>query len=146
MPWVREACERARARFGIPETIQHDDLHDGQIFVRDDRYLLLDWGDACVSHPFFTLAVTLDGVIAWGVDDVEASEADGAVPRCISGSRSRSYERGDLVASRTIGATAGLGLPRRSTAVALSPRMRARGCGYGCSSTAGVASASPATG
>ena len=34
---------------------------------------ILDWGDACVSHPFFTLAVTLQGVIAWGVDDVEAS-------------------------------------------------------------------------
>ena len=73
LPWVREACEKLAAA-GLPETIQHDDLHDGQIFVRDDRYLLLDWGDACISHPFFTLAVTLDGVIAWGVDDVEGSE------------------------------------------------------------------------
>ena len=73
MPWVREACEELAAA-GIPETIQHDDLHDAQVFVRGDRYLLLDWGDACVSHPFFSLAVTLDGVIAWGVDDVEGSE------------------------------------------------------------------------
>jgi hypothetical protein len=73
VPWVREASEELAA-FGIPETIQHDDFHDGQIFVRDGRYLLLDWGDACVSHPFFTLAVTLEGVIAWGIDDVENSE------------------------------------------------------------------------
>jgi hypothetical protein len=73
VPWVREASEELAA-FGIPETIQHDDFHDGQIFVKDGRYLLLDWGDACVSHPFFTLAVTLEGVIAWGVDDVENSE------------------------------------------------------------------------
>ena len=29
---------------------------------KDGRYLLLDWGDACVTHPYFTLAVTLDGV------------------------------------------------------------------------------------
>ena len=73
MPQVAEQCAEL-ASFGLPETIQHDDLHDGQVFVRDGRYLMLDWGDACVSHPFFTLAVTLDGVIAWGVDDVEASE------------------------------------------------------------------------
>jgi hypothetical protein len=73
LPWVRESCERLAAA-GIPETIQHDDLHDAQVFVRDDRYLLLDWGDSCISHPFFSLAVTLDGVIAWGVDDVEHSE------------------------------------------------------------------------
>ncbi len=43
------------------------------MFVRNRRYLLLDWGDACVSHPFFTMAVTLGGVIAWGIDDVEGS-------------------------------------------------------------------------
>ena len=36
---------------GLPETIQHDDLHDGQVFLRDGRTRILDWGDACVSHP-----------------------------------------------------------------------------------------------
>jgi len=61
------------AAYGIPETVQHDDFHDGQVFVRDGRYLLLDWGDACVSHPFFTLSVTLEGMLAWGLDDVEGS-------------------------------------------------------------------------
>ena len=47
------------AEYGLPETIQHDDLHDGQVFVRDGRFLFFDWGDACVSHPFYTLVVTL---------------------------------------------------------------------------------------
>ena len=84
---MREACEEL-ASYGIPETIQHDDFHDGQVFVRDGRYLLMDWGDACVSHPFFTLSVTLEGVLAWGVDDVEGSEADRAVPRPRTSSRS----------------------------------------------------------
>ena len=73
LPEIRELCDELSA-FGIPDTIQHDDFHDAQVYVRNGDYLLLDWGDACVSPPFFTLAVTLDGVIAWGVDDVEHSE------------------------------------------------------------------------
>jgi hypothetical protein len=72
LPAVGTMCEEL-ASYGVPDSIQHDDLHDGQVFVRDGVYRLLDWGDACVSHPFFTMAVTLDGVIAWGVDDVEGS-------------------------------------------------------------------------
>lgn len=70
---IADLCERLDA-FGIRETVQHDDLHDGQVFLGDDVHQVLDWGDACVSHPFFTLAVTLEGVVAWGVDDEEGSE------------------------------------------------------------------------
>ena len=68
--YVAELCDYLAA-YGIAETIQHDDLHDGQVFVKDGRHLLMDWGDACISHPFFTLSVTLEGVLAWGLDDVE---------------------------------------------------------------------------
>ena len=57
-PRVAEECAALAAR-GIPETIQHDDLHDAQVFVADGRYRIFDWGDSCVSHPFFTLTVTL---------------------------------------------------------------------------------------
>jgi len=57
-PRVAELCEELAA-YGLPETIQHDDLHDGQVFLHDGGYLFFDWGDACVSHPFFTLTVTL---------------------------------------------------------------------------------------
>jgi hypothetical protein len=72
LPWIREASEEL-ALFGVPETVQHDDFHDDQVFVKDGRYLLMDWGDACISHPFFTLSVTLEGLISWGLDDVEGS-------------------------------------------------------------------------
>jgi Ser/Thr protein kinase RdoA (MazF antagonist) len=51
------------AAYGIPETIQHDDLHDGNVFVRDGRYLFFDWGDSCVSHPFNTLVVTMRSLV-----------------------------------------------------------------------------------
>jgi hypothetical protein len=49
----------ALAALGIEDTLQHDDLHHGNVLVRDGRAVVFDWGDACVSHPFLTLAVTL---------------------------------------------------------------------------------------
>jgi hypothetical protein len=57
VPGYAEHCARLAA-FGIPETLQHDDLHDGNVFVHDGRYLF-DWGDSCVSHPFHSLVVTM---------------------------------------------------------------------------------------
>ena len=69
---VGELCEQLAA-YGIRDSVQHDDLHDGQVFVRDGRHWVLDWGDASVSHPFFVLSVALEGQVAWGLDDVENS-------------------------------------------------------------------------
>ena len=72
VPNVAEMC-RELSTVAIPETIQHDDLHDAQVFVREGRYLFFDWGDSCVSHPFFSMSVTLEGQLAWGLDDIEGS-------------------------------------------------------------------------
>ena len=72
VPRVREMAEEL-ASYGVTETLQHDDLHDGQVFVSGDRQLILDWGDAVISHPFFTLSVALEGTVQWGLDDVEGS-------------------------------------------------------------------------
>ncbi|HEX6149873.1 aminoglycoside phosphotransferase family protein [Nocardioides sp.] len=69
-----DALCRELSAYGVHETLQHDDLHDGQVFLGEGTHLLLDWGDSCVSHPFFSLSVTLEGVIAWGLDDVAGSE------------------------------------------------------------------------
>src|SRR6185503_12691682 len=54
----------ALAALGIEDTVQHDDLHHGNVLVHDGRAVVFDWGDACVSHPFLTLAVTLRFVAA----------------------------------------------------------------------------------
>jgi Phosphotransferase enzyme family len=62
LPEFSERCARLAA-FAVPETIQHDDLHDGNVFVRDGRYLFFDWGDSCVSHPFHTLVVTMRALV-----------------------------------------------------------------------------------
>lgn len=73
VPLVRDLVAELAA-YGVPDSLQHDDLHDGQVFVKDGRNLVLDWGDSCISHPFFTLSVCLQGGVAWGLDDVEGSE------------------------------------------------------------------------
>ncbi len=54
---VEAVCEQLLAG-QIPESINNDDFTDGSIHVRNGAYRFLDWGDACVSHPFFTLTVT----------------------------------------------------------------------------------------
>lgn len=58
VPRVESACADLDA-FGIPDTVQHDDLHQANVLIRDGRAVVFDWGDACVSHPFLSLAVTL---------------------------------------------------------------------------------------
>lgn len=46
--------------YGIAPSLNHDDFHDGNVFLRDGHYVFFDWGDASVSHPFASLLVTLN--------------------------------------------------------------------------------------
>jgi aminoglycoside phosphotransferase (APT) family kinase protein len=46
------------AACGVPDSIQHDDLHLANVYLRDDRLRVLDWGDSSISHPFASLVVT----------------------------------------------------------------------------------------
>jgi Phosphotransferase enzyme family len=55
---VAAACEEL-ASLRIPETIEHSDLHDAQVFVDPEGDRFFDWGDASVAHPFLTLTVAL---------------------------------------------------------------------------------------
>ncbi|HEX5860271.1 MAG TPA: phosphotransferase [Nocardioides sp.] len=97
---VVELCEELAA-FGVTETLQHDDLHDGQVFLRNGTHLIMDWGDACISHPFFTLSVALEGAIAWGVDDVESSEDIEPYRRAYLAPYAKRYDV-DLVSASTV--------------------------------------------
>jgi Phosphotransferase enzyme family len=56
-PRFRELCDEL-ARSGIPYSIQHDDLHFGNVFDDGTTLRVLDWGDSSVAHPFFSLVVT----------------------------------------------------------------------------------------
>lgn len=57
LPQLAALCQQL-ASFGIPHTVNHGDLHDGNIFVADGRYIIFDWGDCSASHPFFSLRST----------------------------------------------------------------------------------------
>ena len=52
-----ELCRELIA-YGIPETIQHDDLHGSNLYEWSGHLRLIDWGDASISHPFASLVVT----------------------------------------------------------------------------------------
>jgi hypothetical protein len=65
-PRFAELCAELAAR-AVPETIQHDDLHQYNIYVRDGRPRILDWGDSSVAHPYFSLVATLRHVEDRGI-------------------------------------------------------------------------------
>lgn len=76
LPWPTGVRERFRAF--EPEfarlcddlddvaTVNHDDLHIHNVY---EGPRILDWGDSCVSHPFFSLVVTFNFVES-GQDEI----------------------------------------------------------------------------
>lgn len=52
-------CEKLSA-LGVPETLEHGDFHDNNILVRDQEVTINDFGDASISHPFFSIASFLE--------------------------------------------------------------------------------------
>jgi hypothetical protein len=54
--------------FGVPPSINHGDLHDGNILAAEGGYRFFDWGDASLAHPFFSLRtawVSLENRLGW---------------------------------------------------------------------------------
>jgi aminoglycoside phosphotransferase (APT) family kinase protein len=43
----------------IPFTLVHGDFHPDNVAVKDDRYVIFDWTDACIAHPFVDVATFL---------------------------------------------------------------------------------------
>jgi hypothetical protein len=79
LPEERKAADAARARLrasvgairaatldlasaGVAASIQHDDLHGGNILVGPAGDRIFDWGDAAVAHPFGTLTTTFNSI------------------------------------------------------------------------------------
>ncbi|OLZ74632.1 phosphotransferase [Streptomyces sp. IMTB 2501] len=68
---ARARLERLRPRLedwsaelasaGIEDSLDHADLHDGQLFhPAPGRFTFFDWGDAAVSHPFCSLRIPVE--------------------------------------------------------------------------------------
>lgn len=60
LPIIAARCAEL-ASLGIGATAEHDDLHDGNVLVGASE-VVFDWGDACLTHPFFVLCVALRAV------------------------------------------------------------------------------------
>ncbi|MEU3557723.1 phosphotransferase [Streptomyces fragilis] len=57
-PRIAAASEELAA-LGIADTLDHADLHGGQVLRPEPgRYTFFDWGDSSVTHPFCSLLVT----------------------------------------------------------------------------------------
>ena len=54
-PRLSALCAELTAGIVPAASLDHGDLHDGNIFVQEGGYLFFDWGDCTITHPFFSL-------------------------------------------------------------------------------------------
>ncbi|MEO8477784.1 MAG: aminoglycoside phosphotransferase family protein [Actinomycetota bacterium] len=66
-PRIAALCEEV-ANQRIPNTLVHGDFHGWNVALSGGRYLIFDWTDACIAHPFFDMAVILRNVEHSSVD------------------------------------------------------------------------------
>jgi hypothetical protein len=75
MPKLQESVD-ALAALGLPDSVQHDDLHPWNVCVRDGVYRFIDWGDACVSQPMLSLEIPLQWVGVEGAGEAKDAYLD----------------------------------------------------------------------
>lgn len=69
LPELLEMCDEMESN--IPASIEHGDLHTNNIRIVENKFVFFDWGDASISHPFFSTR------IFWhALDDLISSEAE----------------------------------------------------------------------
>lgn len=83
LPLAGRVAELAREldRYGLPASIDHSDLHAGNVLAPGERYVIFDWHEGAVTHPFFSMMVATrwlehnHGVVPGGVDDRRLRDA-----------------------------------------------------------------------
>jgi hypothetical protein len=63
LPRFTKCCERL-ASSPCAAAIDHGDLHAGNVLCGGASYRICDWGDSCVTHPFCSLAFSLETALA----------------------------------------------------------------------------------
>jgi hypothetical protein len=58
-PRIGRMCQQL-ARYAVPQTLVHGDLHTGNIALQAEQYTFFDWTDGCIAHPFFDLVTMLN--------------------------------------------------------------------------------------
>ena len=72
---------------GLPDTLNHGDLHLGNIAWAPDRVVIYDWTDACLTHPFLdashlasSIEVTVDAAAAAAFGEAHQAQWAAAYP------------------------------------------------------------------
>ena len=68
-PRFRELCAELE-ELGLPASIQHDDLHEWNVFERDGRVAIYDWGDSSVGFPLWSWLKP-----SWSLEEPEPARA-----------------------------------------------------------------------
>jgi hypothetical protein len=70
-PTIPQYCGELSS-LGINAALDHGDFHDGNIFAKQGAYIFFDWGDAGLTHPFFSLRtafVSLENSLGFEEED-----------------------------------------------------------------------------
>lgn len=59
---VRATCHELAAS-AQPDAIEHADIHGTNVLTRDGEHRLIDWGDACVTHPFTAVFTPIEFIV-----------------------------------------------------------------------------------
>lgn len=52
LPSLQELCSRL-LDYGVPDALDHGDLHSGNVFLAQDGFRIFDWSHACLICPFY---------------------------------------------------------------------------------------------
>jgi len=48
--------------YGLPETLVHEEVHPGNVLVRNGEHVFVDWADSSFGHPYFGIVVALRSI------------------------------------------------------------------------------------
>jgi hypothetical protein len=48
--------------YGLPETLVHEEVHPGNVLVRNGEHVFVDWADSSFGHPYFGIVVGLRSI------------------------------------------------------------------------------------
>jgi phosphotransferase family enzyme len=68
-PRFRELCAELQ-ELRLPASVQHDDLHQWNVFERDERVAIYDWGDSSVGFPLWSWLKP-----SWSLEDPKPARA-----------------------------------------------------------------------
>ena len=81
---LTEVCERLGGS-AVPRSVDHADIHGWNVLVGEGAPRLIDWGDACITHPFTSLLVPIEWVVSTLPPEGQAHAVQGLCDAYVEG-------------------------------------------------------------